>query len=236
MHFEGFTGLVQNRNNDSIHKSEDDDSQPEDDVSSESDENDPEEGVLMVSALFQLTSFIFIPFFFCVENTLPISLIWIIYRNKADPYSVPLTPGQLLFPPQKCQQIYLLLWKNKLTIIWEVVISKKIRESLNSYKTNTTDEEKYTYKVFDHFIFCLENRPEYFAQRPTTEGTFRARFIEPIMEPFIFIFKDLMNLTWGEISSLSSATRRNFQLEEGKRRRIGSKSDCIGTFINAKNF
>jgi hypothetical protein len=37
----------------------------------------------------------------------------------------------------------------------------------------------------------------------------------------------------GEISSLSSETRRNFQLEEGKRPRIRSKSDCIGTFINA---
>ncbi|CAG8701702.1 16800_t:CDS:10 [Funneliformis caledonium] len=89
---------------------------------------------------------------------------------------------------------------------------------------NDTDEEKYTHKVFDHFIFCLENRPEYFAQRPTTEGTFRARFIEPIMEPFIFIFKDLMDL---------NCYRRNFNLSEGKRRRIGSKSDCIGSIVNA---
>ncbi len=37
----------------------------------------------------------------------------------------------------------------------------------------------------------------------------------------------------GEISSLSSATRRNFNLSEGKRRRIGSKSDGIGSIVNA---
>ncbi|CAG8592796.1 11546_t:CDS:10 [Funneliformis mosseae] len=66
---------------------------------------------------------------------------------------------------------------------------KKIRESFDSY-------EEY---------FCLENRPEYFAKRPQTEATVRVRFIEPIIEPFIFIFKDLMDITWGEITSLSSA-------------------------------
>ncbi|CAB5371924.1 unnamed protein product [Rhizophagus irregularis] len=58
MHFEGFTELVQNRNNDSIHKSGDDESkeedddesedevdysQKEDDVKSESDESELEE-------------------------------------------------------------------------------------------------------------------------------------------------------------------------------------------------
>ncbi|CAB4398246.1 unnamed protein product [Rhizophagus irregularis] len=42
-----------------------------------------------------------------------------------------------------------------------------------------------------------------------------------------------MDLNWGEISSSSSAVRRNFNLAEGKRRRIGSKSDGIGTIVNA---
>lgn len=31
---------------------------------------------------------------------------------------------------------------------------------------------------------------------------------------------------------MSSAARRNFHLEEGKRRRIGSKGDGIGTLVN----
>ncbi|CAG8645280.1 1682_t:CDS:2, partial [Acaulospora morrowiae] len=108
---------------------------------------------------------------------------------------------------------------------------EKIRESFESYKIVNSDDDLYTRKVMDHFIFCLEKRPEYFAQRPSTEATFRVRFIEPIIEPFIFIFKNL-DLTWGEISSLSPAIRRNFHLEEGKRRKIGSKGDGIGSLVN----
>ncbi|RGB31431.1 hypothetical protein C1646_260703 [Rhizophagus diaphanus] len=103
---------------------------------------------------------------------------------------------------------------------------KKIRESFDSYKEVTTDEDN---------IFCLENRPEYFAKRPQTEATFRVRFIEPIIEPFIFIFKDLIDITWGEITSLSSANRRNYQLAKGKRKRTGSKADGIGSLVDADN-
>ncbi|CAG8728735.1 7842_t:CDS:10 [Rhizophagus irregularis] len=92
---------------------------------------------------------------------------------------------------------------------------KKIRESFDSYEEVTTDEDKYARRIIDHYIFCLENRPEYFAKRPQTEATFRVRFIEPIIEPFIFIFKDLIDMTWGEITSLSSANRRNHRLAKG---------------------
>ncbi|CAJ0755527.1 15370_t:CDS:2 [Entrophospora sp. SA101] len=98
---------------------------------------------------------------------------------------------------------------------------EKIRESFESYKKVTSEEDRYTRK----------NRPGYFAQRPGTESTFRVRFIEPIIEPFIFIFKN-MDITWGEISSVPSANRRNLHLEEGKRRRIGSKADGIGSLVN----
>lgn len=112
---------------------------------------------------------------------------------------------------------------------------KKIRESFDSYEEVTTDEDKYARRIIDHYIFCLENRPEYFAKRPQTEATFRVRFIEPIIEPFIFIFKDLMDMTWGEITSLSSANRRNYQLAKGKRKRTGSKADGIGSLVDADN-
>ncbi|CAG8621807.1 12423_t:CDS:2, partial [Cetraspora pellucida] len=65
----------------------------------------------------------------------------------------------------------------------------------------------------------VDEYTQYFSQRPANESTFRARFIEPIIEP-------------GEISSASSATRRNFELAEGKRRRIGSKADGIGSLVS----
>jgi len=39
-------------------------------------------------------------------------------------------------------------------------------------------------------------------------------------------------MTWGEITSLSSANRRNYKLAKGKRKRIGSKSDGIGSLVD----
>ncbi|RHZ77922.1 hypothetical protein Glove_168g178 [Diversispora epigaea] len=91
-----------------------------------------------------------------------------------------------------------------------------------SYQGNTplADVDKYTLRVLEHFIFCLENQPEYFSQRSANESTFRVRFIEPIIE-------------LGEISSTSSATRRNFKLAKGKRQRIGLKTDGIGSLVSA---
>ncbi|CAG8740754.1 14073_t:CDS:2, partial [Funneliformis caledonium] len=123
---------------------------------------------------------------------------------------------------------------------WSKIISEsqppsiKLPKSVEEQLDLTLEEDIYTRKVMEHFIFCLENRPDYFAQRPCTESTFCVRFIGPIIEPFIFIFKNL-DITWGEVSSLSSATRRNFRLEEGKRRRIGSKGDGIGSLVNLDN-
>ncbi|POG74156.1 hypothetical protein GLOIN_2v1476342 [Rhizophagus irregularis DAOM 181602=DAOM 197198] len=80
---------------------------------------------------------------------------------------------------------------------------------------NVTEQRRPPFCFAKECIFCLENRPEYFAKRPQTEATFRVRFIEPIIEPFIFIFKDLIDMTWGEITSLSSANRRNHRLAKG---------------------
>ncbi|CAG8568493.1 14114_t:CDS:2 [Funneliformis caledonium] len=224
MHFEGFTELVQNRNNDSIHKSEDDESeedydyesedevdpsQKEDDANSESDESDLEEEYY--AHIIDLDN---VPEqrrpSFCSDKE------WSAITSISKP-SVDLPPSV----------------ERQLENYLKIPEIKKIRESFDSYEEVTTDEDKYARRIIDHYIFCLENRPEYFAKRPQTEATFRVRFIEPIIKPFIFIFKDLMDMTWGEITSLSSANRRNYQLAKGKRKRIGSKADGIGSLVDA---
>ena len=73
--------------------------------------------------------FIFIPFFY-IENIMLISLIWIIYQNKLNLHSAQLTPRKLSFPSQIYQQVYLLLWINKLNIIWKISVLNKYENQL----------------------------------------------------------------------------------------------------------
>ncbi|CAG8573154.1 1585_t:CDS:2 [Funneliformis mosseae] len=102
---------------------------------------------------------------------------------------------------------------------------KKVRESFDSYKKVTLEEDIYTRKVMEHLLFCATTM---------YRVNILCTIYWTIIEPFIFIFKNL-DITWGEVSSLSSETRRNFRLEEGKRRRIGSKGDGIGSLVNLDN-
>ncbi|CAI2184203.1 9349_t:CDS:2 [Funneliformis geosporum] len=219
MHFEGFSELVQNRNN-PIRLDDSDDSHAEDDDKTQDDSNDSHAKDYDSEESTEEENYAYI---IDLDNI----------SEQTKPAFCSIDAWKTIISSSNISTSLPSSVEEQIDNYLKDISIKQIRESINSYKTDETDEEKYTHKVFDHFIFCLENRPEYFAQRPTTEGTFRARFIEPIMEPFIFIFKDLMDLNWGEISSSSSATRRNFNLSEGKRRRIGSKSDCIGSIVNA---
>ncbi|CAG8721704.1 13355_t:CDS:2, partial [Ambispora leptoticha] len=213
MHFEGFTELIRNRSSNLTHEPEDSDETVTSSIhmnsDSEKDEDFEEAYYAYIIDLDDVANQI--KPLFCSDDE------WTAIT------SIPQISTELPRSVEEQLDFYL---KNS--------DIKKIRDSFKSYQGAIpfTDVDEYTRRVFDYFLFCLETRPEYFSQRPANESTFRARFIEPIIEPFVFIFKDLMDITWGEISSTSSATRRNFKLAEGKRRRIGSKADDIGSLVS----
>ncbi|CAG8625320.1 16187_t:CDS:2, partial [Acaulospora morrowiae] len=173
MHFEGFSELVQNRNNliqlddsDDSHTEDDDkihdsnDSHARDDDSEESTEEKYYAYIIDLDNISEQTK----PAF-CSNDA---------WKNIISSSNI---STNLPSSVEKQIDNYL-----------KDISIKQIRESIDSYKTDDNEEEKYTHKVFDHL---------------------------------------------GEISSSSSATRRNFNLSEGKRRRIGSKSDCVGSIVNA---
>ncbi|KAF0504840.1 SPX-domain-containing protein [Gigaspora margarita] len=210
IHFEGFSDMVRNRSNKIIHELEDSDETVSSSGSdSEKDDDSEEAHYAHIIDLDNVANQMKPPF--CSDGE------WSSITS--------VTQISIELPRPVEEQLGFYLKEPDI---------KKIRASFKSYTKTTpfTDVDEYTRRVFDYFLFCLETRPEYFSQRPANESTFRARFIEPIIKPFVFIFKDLMDLTWDEISSTSSATRRNFQLTEGKRRRIGSKTDDIGSLVS----